>query len=202
MTLTVVVDGFLFFCEKEKKSNDKNTSECHQSTIMNCWIPQSTRNLFGSCWMWWTELPFSFFLPLIISIHVILEGSRHFQALKVVYWWNCKRQQIQWLHEKWHQAFRVARAAEALNCNRWLWKTDDSEESLKNKPLRRCATLDNWIWPGCNFKIEKAIMLRARGNYGCLVINTRNIANWHRSFWSIYDQNSDAENWRSIAAEK
>lgn len=124
----------------------------------------------------WTELPSIFFLPSTISTHAVLEGSLHFQALEVAYWWKRKRQQIQWLHEKCHQAFRVTRAAEALNCNCWLWKTDDTEESLKNRAVRRCTVLHSWIWLGCNFTIAKAITLRARGNYRCLVINTRNIA--------------------------
>lgn len=139
MTLTVVVDGFLFFCEGKKKSNDKNTCECHltRAPLLIAESPslQEICLVHVEC-----DEQNSHFLPLIISIHVILEGSRHFQALEVAYWWKCKRQQIQWLHEKWHQAFRVARAAEALNCNCWLWKTDDSEDSLKNKPLRRSTT--------------------------------------------------------------
>lgn len=138
-----------------------------------------------------------------VSIYATLEGSLHFQALQVAYWWKDKIQQIQWLREKWQQAFRVTRSVEALNCNCWLWKTDDTEESLKNKPLRRCTMLHSWTRLRCNSTIAKAITLRARGNYGCLVINTKNIGKGHDSLWSIYDQSSEAaESWRNLPESK
>lgn len=166
--------------------------EHHCSIMINCWTSlQSRRNLSG--WMWWTDE-----LPSIISIHAILEGSLHLKAPEVACGCNHKRQQIQWLHEKWHQAFWVSGAAEALNCNCRLWKADDCEESLQNKPLGRCAALDNWIGFECHFKIAKAITLKARGNYERLAINTRNAANWRRSFWPINNQRQ----WRGILEKR